>query len=91
MNNYEVTKCPRCSEVIVTSELGTIRVAGWKNLEDVTNRLEHGEALEDVGKDYCSYCLHPIATHSSREEHEKHPEWLPYHEPEPQSGLNRYV
>ena len=94
MNNYEVTKCPSCSEVIVTSEVGTIKVTGATNLQEVVERLEAGEPMVDVGKDYCSYCLFPIASHISKEEyeeHEKHLKWLPYHEPRPQSGLNTYV
>ena len=89
MNNYEVTKC-KCGEVIVTSEVGTVKVAGWEELEVVVNRLKNGESLQSVGEDYCSYCLFPIKTHASREEHEAHPEWLPYHEPSPQVDLNRY-
>lgn len=91
MNNYEVTKCPKCKEVIITSEVGTIKVAGWKNLEEVINRLETGESLEEVGKDYCSFCLFPIATHLTEEEYKTHPEWLPYHKPIPQDNLNRFI
>ena len=91
MNNYEVTKCPSCSEVIVTSEVGTIKVTGATNLMEVVKRLEAGESMADVGKGYCSYCLFPIASHASKEEYVKHPEWLPHHEPRPQDDLNTYV
>ena len=89
MNNYEVAQC-KCGEVIVVSETGTIKVAGWKALKDVVDRLERGESLETVAKDYCSYCLATISSHASQEEHSKHLDWLPYHEPQPQETCNRY-
>jgi len=91
MNNYAITKCPKCKEVFIASDTGSIKVAGAKNLEDVVRRLEAGESLDEVSKDYCSHCLFPISSHATREEYEKHPDWLPYHEPEPQEGANRYV
>ena len=90
MNNYEVTQCPKCKEVIITSGYGTVKVAGWKELEAVTDMLKSGMTLQQVGEQYCSYCLFPIASHATKEEHEKHPEWLPYHEPQPQTNLNMY-
>lgn len=90
MNNYEVTQCKKCKEVIVTSEQGTIKVAGWEELEAVTDMLKSGMTLEQVGEQYCSFCLFPIASHKTREEHSRHPGWLPYHKPEPQSSLNKF-
>ena len=89
-NIYEITQCPLCKEVIVTSELGTVKVQDWQELQAVTDMLKQGMTLEEIGNQYCSYCLYPVASHASREEYEKHPEWLPYHEPQPQSTLNRY-
>ena len=85
MNNYEVTKC-KCGKVIVTSEVGTVKVAGWQELEAVTDMLKSGMTVEQVASQYCSYCLFPIASHASKEEHEKHSDWLSYHEPQPQNN-----
>lgn len=90
MNNYEVTQCPYCKKPIVTSEHGTVKVCGAEGLLNVLDMLKQGMTLEQVGKQYCGYCLCPIASHASREEHEEHPDWLPYHEPESQTDLNRY-
>ena len=89
MNNYEVTKCTKCSEVIITSEVGTVKVAGEKELGRIITRLSQGESLDDVAKDYCSYCLFPISVHATEEEHKEHPDWLPYHEPQPQASCSR--
>lgn len=90
MNNYEVTKCPKCGDVIITSEVGTIKVTGATELQKVVSRLQNGETLDNVAKDYCLYCLFPIKDHATREEYGQHPDWLPYHEPQPQKEVNRY-
>jgi len=91
VNHYEITKCPNCQQPIITSEVGTVRVAGWKELDKVLLRLRQGESLQSITKDYCLRCLFPIESHSTEEEHRKHPNWLPYHKPQPQEDCNRYV
>lgn len=90
MNNYEVAKCEKCGHVQVTSESGTVKVAGWEELRQVADMLKT-MSIDEVAQQYCSYCLFPIASHPTREEHEKHPDWLSYHEPTPQEGANRFV
>lgn len=90
MNIYEVTQCPKCKEPVVTSELGTVKVHGSEELGAVLDMLKQGYSLEEIGQQYCSYCLFPVDNHASKEKHGKHPEWAPYHEPEPQTSLNRY-
>ncbi len=86
MNNYEITKCPSCGGIVVVSDTGAIKVAGWEQFKEVRKRLQRGETIEAVAKDYCALCLWSINRHKSKEEHDKHPEWLPYHVPQPQTG-----
>ncbi len=88
MNNYELTKCS-CGKVVVSSVEGTVKVAGSYNFDLALERLTSGESIDSVANSFCSYCLFPIVNHPSKEEHEKHPGWLPYHEPVPQD--NRHV
>ena len=90
MNNYEITKCPKCGTNITVSEHGTVKVAGWKNAE-LAEAMLKTMPISVVASKFCSYCLYPITSHESEEEYNKHKEkdWLPWHKFEPQ--VNTYV
>ena len=62
MNNYEVTRC-KCGEVTITSLVGSVKVAGSKNLEQVFEQLRSKSSVQDVAASWCSWCLFPKSSH----------------------------
>lgn len=89
MNNYQVTKCSKCGQVVVSSVVGSVKVAGWRNLEAVFNRLKSGEDMKTIAEDFCEYCLCPKSSHLPKDEYEKQgagKDWVPWHEFQPQSS-----
>lgn len=88
MNNYEVTRCKSCGEIIVTSDEGTIKVAGWENLDKAMTLLRSKMSIHEVANCFCSKCLYPRESHYSEEDYNKIKEegWLPWHEFQPQDN-----
>lgn len=90
MNNYEITKCTKCGTRITISNIGTVKVAGWKNAELAEEMLKT-MSIKKVAEQFCSYCLCSETSHRTEEEYNKIKEkdWLPWHEFQPQD--NTYV
>ncbi len=90
MNNYEVTKCPKCREVILHSEIGSVKVAGYLQLSRAVSMLAN-LSVEEVASNFCSRCLFHKDTHETEKEYNsrKKSGWLPCHEFQPQD--NRFV
>jgi hypothetical protein len=87
MNNYELTTCPNCKEVVITSWHGTVKVAGLENLNLATRMLKI-KSIKEVAEQFCRDCLCSKSTHMSESEYnkKKQSDWLPWHKFDPQDN-----